>query len=44
LILQQDFDIDIAQYGASYMVAFGYRMNEQKIKTRRKTDEVITWR
>jgi len=42
-ILQQDFGIDITQYGASYMVAFGYRVNEPKVKTRRSTAEVITW-
>ena len=42
-ILQQDFGIDTTQYGASYMVAFGYRVNEPKVKTRRSTDEVITW-
>lgn len=42
-ILQQDFGIDTAQYGASYMVAFGYRVNEPKVKTRRSTAEVITW-
>ena len=42
-ILQQDFGIDTTQYGASYMVAFGYRANEPKVKTRRSTGEVITW-
>jgi len=42
-ILQQDFGIDTTQYGASYMVAFGYRVNEPKVKTRRSTEEVITW-
>ncbi len=43
-VLQQDFGIDTTQYGASYMVAFGYRVNEPKVKTRRSTEEVITWR
>ncbi len=42
-ILQQDFGIDTTKYGASYMVAFGYRVNEPKVKTRRSTEEVITW-
>lgn len=43
-VLQQDFGIDTTQYGASYMVAFGYRVNEPKVKTRRSTEKVITWR
>lgn len=43
-VLQQDFGIDTTQYGASYMVAFGYRVNEPKIKTRRSAKDVITWR
>jgi nitroreductase len=43
-ILQRDFGIDTTQYGISYMVAFGYRVNEPKVKTRRSTEEVITWR
>ena len=43
-VLQQDFGVDTTQYGISYMVAFGYRVNEPKIKTRRSTEEVITWR
>lgn len=43
-VLQQDFGIDTTQYGASYMVAFGYRVNEPKVKTRKSTEEVITWR
>ena len=43
-ILQKDLGIDITQYGISYMLAFGYRINEPKAKTRRTTNEVITWR
>jgi len=43
-VLQQDFGVDTTQYGISYMVAFGYRVNEPKVKTRRSTEEVITWR
>ncbi|MDI1298685.1 NAD(P)H-dependent oxidoreductase [Methylotenera sp.] len=44
VVLQKDFGIDTTQYGASYMVAFGYRVNEPKVKTRRPTEEVVTWR
>jgi nitroreductase len=43
-ILKQDFGIDTTQYGISYMVAFGYRVNEPKVKTRRSIEEVVTWR
>lgn len=43
-ILHEDFDIDTTQYGISYMVAFGYRLNSPKTKTRRPTEQVITWK
>ncbi|HPX88580.1 MAG TPA: NAD(P)H-dependent oxidoreductase [Methylophilaceae bacterium] len=43
-ILHEDFDIDTTQYGISYMVAFGYRLNPPKTKTRRPTEQVITWK
>ncbi len=43
-ILQNDFGIDTTQYGATYMLAFGYRVDDPKVKTRRSTEEVITWR
>lgn len=43
-ILQQDFGIDTTQYGISYMVAFGYRLNPPKIKTRRPVEQVVTWK
>jgi nitroreductase len=43
-VLKQDFGVDTSQYSVSYMVAFGYRANEPKVKTRRSSKEVITWR
>jgi nitroreductase len=43
-ILEKDLNINITQYGASYMLAFGYRVNEPKAKTRRTAEEIITWR
>jgi nitroreductase len=43
-ILQNDFEIDITKFGISYMVAFGYRVNSPKPKTRRDTKQVITWK
>ena len=43
-ILKEEFDIDIEKYGISYMVAFGYRVKEPGIKTRRSLDEIVTWK
>lgn len=43
-VLRNDFGIDTEMYGISYMVAFGYRIEEPRPKTRRKMDEVVSWR
>ncbi|HOY69737.1 MAG TPA: NAD(P)H-dependent oxidoreductase [Methylotenera sp.] len=43
-ILKEDFGINTQQYGIAYMVAFGYRINPPKAKTRRLASEVITWK
>lgn len=43
-ILKNSFAIDTKQYGISYMVAFGYRINAPKTKTRRTMDEIVTWK
>ena len=42
-ILKEHFEIDTDKYGISYMVAFGYRVTEQREKTRRTVEEVVTW-
>lgn len=43
-ILQKHFGIDTTKYGLSYMVAFGYRIAEPREKTRRKMDQIVTWK
>ena len=42
-IINEDLGIDTKKYGISYMVAFGYRVNEPRAKTRRTLDKVVTW-
>jgi nitroreductase len=43
-ILQNHFGVDTTKYGLSFMVAFGFRVSEPRAKTRRKIDQVITWK
>ncbi len=43
-ILKEDLGIDTTKFGISYMVAFGYRVNEPRAKTRQSTSEIITWK
>ncbi|RLD86112.1 MAG: NAD(P)H-dependent oxidoreductase [Bacteroidetes bacterium] len=43
-ILKEEFRIDTEEYGLSYMLAFGYRVNEPKMKTRRAFNEIVTWK
>lgn len=43
-ILKKDLGIDTKLYGLSYMVAFGYRVNEPRPKTRRKLNEIVTYK
>ncbi len=43
-ILKEDFGIDTGKFGLSYMVAFGYRVNEPRAKTRRKLNEIVTYK
>lgn len=43
-ILREEFNIDTNKYGISYMVAFGYRVNEPRAKTRRLSNEIITYK
>ena len=42
-ILREDIGIDTSLYGISYMVAFGYRVNETRAKTRRLLNEIVTF-
>ncbi len=43
-VLQKYLDIDIKKYGLSYMLAFGYRLNPPKDKTRRQLNEIVGWK
>ena len=43
-ILKEDLGIDTSLYGISYMVAFGYRVNEPRPKTRRIIHDIITYK
>ncbi len=43
-ILKEDLGIDTSLYGISYMVAFGYRVNEPRPKTRRNLNDIITYK
>jgi len=43
-VLHEHFNIDTAQYGISYMLAFGYRLNEPKVKTRKSMEQITTWK
>jgi len=43
-ILREELDIDTEKYGISYMVAFGYRLNEPREKTRRLLEDIVTWK
>ncbi len=43
-VLHEHFNIDTTQYGISYMLAFGYRLNEPKVKTRKSMEQITTWK
>lgn len=44
-LLKERFGVDTYKYGLSYMVAFGYRKAEPPhAKSRRKFDEIVTWK
>jgi len=43
-ILREDFGIDTDKFGLSYMIAFGYRVNEPREKTRRPLDEIVSYK
>jgi nitroreductase len=42
-VLVRSCDMDLEKHGVSYMVAFGYRVNPQKPKTRQAAKEIIRW-
>ncbi len=43
-ILQEVLNVDTNKFGISYMVAFGYRVNEPRAKTRRSINNIITYK
>lgn len=42
--LKNELGIDTNKFGLSYMVAFGYRVNEPRPKTRRALHQIITYK
>ena len=42
-LLASDFGVDTEKFGASHMVAFGYRVTDQPVKTRQALDRITKW-
>ncbi len=42
-VMQEDFNIDTHIWGVSVMVAFGYRLNPQPVKTRQAQKDIVEW-
>ncbi len=42
-ILEKEFGVDMEEFGISYMLAFGYRVEPQKEKTRQSLEEITEW-
>ena len=42
-LLSDEFNIDTSVFRISHMVAFGYRKDPQKEKTRQPLDDIVTW-
>lgn len=42
-ILKDDFGVDTEKFTVSLMLAFGYRINPQPIKTRQNIDDIVEW-
>jgi len=42
-LMVKEFGMDSEKFGVAVMVAFGYRVDEQKVKTRQSKEEVIEW-
>jgi nitroreductase len=43
-LLAEQFGVNLEEYGLAYMVAFGYRKNEPRPKTRRDMNQVVSWK
>jgi len=42
-IISEAFDVDTELFGIAVMVAFGYRIDKQHLKTRQKMDDIVQW-
>ena len=42
-VLVRSCELDLAKHGVSWMVAFGYRVDPHKPKTRQKAEDIIHW-
>ena len=43
IFLKNELEIDTDEFGTAVMVAFGYRKDAQKEKTRQDIDTVTSW-
>lgn len=43
-LLAEQFGVNLQEYGLAYMVAFGYRKQDPKAKTRRDLSQIVTWK
>ncbi|MEZ0209335.1 MAG: nitroreductase family protein, partial [Methylophilus sp.] len=41
-LLAEQFGVNLEEYGLAYMVAFGYRKNEPRPKTRRDMNQLVS--
>jgi nitroreductase len=42
-LLENDFAVDSSEFGLACMVAFGYRVDEQPVKTRQSMEDITQW-
>lgn len=42
-IMADEFGVDTDEFGVACMVAFGYRADEQRPKTRQNIDDITQW-
>jgi len=42
-VMKEDFGVDTERFGVAVMVAFGYRVEAQKIKTRQAMEDITQW-
>jgi len=42
-VMQKEFSIETDIWGVSVMVAFGYRLNPQPVKTRQNLEDIVKW-